>query len=208
MDYRQMSARLLARLRKETNGAVVGDMEERGLCYGRNYGVSQYAIRRVAREFGPDHEFAKYLWQQPIRELKIAAAAIAEPERITPNELKFWFSGVGNSELAENIASFVLSRTFLAAEILEHYGNSDDPQQLYAAVLSAARGNAADIPAEKIIPAVEKIAETGSLMSFRAAGLLLSKAAGAGDPQLLQYIDSLRSRTGTSYSAILNEMMI
>ncbi len=74
-----MSARLLARLRKETNGAVVADMESRGLHYHRNYGVSQHAVRTVAKEFSPDHEFAKYLWLQPVRELKLAAVTIADP---------------------------------------------------------------------------------------------------------------------------------
>lgn len=207
-DHRQMSARLLTRLRKETNGAVVGDMEEKGLCYWRNYGVAQHVVRRVAREFAPDHEFAKYLWCQPIRELKISAATIAEPDRITPDELKFWFNGIENCELAENIASFLLSRTPLTDTIFELYGNSDDPAQLYAAILAAARGDASRIRSEKIIAAVEKAAGTGSFMLLRTTGLFLSKSAAKGDSLLIQYIDSLRSHRGDNHAAILNEMMI
>ncbi len=192
MDHRSLSARLLARLRRETNGAVVADMESRGVHYGRSYGVSQHTIRSASKEFSPDHEFAKYLWQQPIRELKLAAVTIADPKRITTDELKFWFSGVENNELAENLASFLLSKTDITDSILEFYGSSPNVTEQYAAILSAARGSPENIPAELTIACAEKAAASGDPALLRAAGLLLSHAT--ANPQILKYIDSIKEQ--------------
>ncbi len=202
MEHKSLSARLLARLRKEINGAVAADMESRGVHYGRNYGVSQHTVRSVAREFAPDHEFAKYLWLQPVRELKLAAINIADPERVTENELEFWFSGVGNSELAENLASFLLSKTRITDLILELYGSSDEPSVQYAAILSAARGDPDNIPAETMIACAEEAAGSGNPALLRAAGLLLSRAAAGRNPQIIKYIYSLKNQ------ALLSEIML
>lgn len=203
MDHRSSSARLLARLRKETNGAVVADMEDRGLHYGRNYGVSQHMIRNAAKEFAPDHDLAKYLWLQPIRELKIAATTIADPQKVTADELKFWFEGATNNELSENLASFLLSRTALTDSILDLYGDSSNEMEQYAAILSAARGNPENIHAEKIITCVESAAGKGSPQLLRAAGLLLSKTA--GKPQVQEYINHIKGQE--SRRALFDEIM-
>ena len=202
MDHRSLSAGLLARLRRETNGAVVADMEDRGLHYGRSYGVSLHTVRSVAKEFAPDHEFAKYLWRQPVRELKLAGINIADPEQITIDELKFWFDGASNTELAENLASFLLSKTRYATRILELYGSSPNPAEQYAAILSAARGNTGNIPAELIVACAGEAADSENPALLRAAGLLLSRAAVNRDPLILEYIDSIEKQ------ALLDEIMI
>ncbi len=197
-----MGARLLFRLRKDTNGAVVADMEDRGVHYVRSYGVSQHTVRSVAKEFAPDHGFAKYLWEQPIRELKLAAVIIAEPEQITIEELKFWLSGADNNELAENLASFLLARTQITDRILELYGQSPNLTEQYAAILSAARGNPGCISAKDAITCAEKASSVGDPVLLRAAGLLLSKAAAGGNRQIIKYINSITEQ------ALLNEIIM
>ena len=53
MDDAALMIRLLKRLKVEMNGAVTGAMQERGIVYPLNYGVSVPTIRGIAREYGP-----------------------------------------------------------------------------------------------------------------------------------------------------------
>ncbi len=119
----------------------------------------------------------------------------------------FWFSGADNNELAENLASFLLSKTHLIDHILDFHSSSRDAAEQYAAVLSAARGNLDSIPAETIITCAEKAAGSDNPALLRAAGLLLSKAAVNENQQIRKYIDSLEKEGGKNAEALLAEIM-
>ena len=77
MDYTSRMAALLGRFRRERNGVVADTMQYRGKAYGLNYGVSLPTIRAVARAERPDSDFARFLYRQDVRELKLAAFWIA-----------------------------------------------------------------------------------------------------------------------------------
>lgn len=80
-DLTSRMVELLGRLRREMNGAVADSMRVRGRPYGLNYGVSLPTIRAIARSCPPDHAFARYLFLQDVRELRLAALTLAEPGR-------------------------------------------------------------------------------------------------------------------------------
>ena len=83
MDYTSRMAALLGRFRRERNGVVADTMQYRGKAYGLNYGVSLPTIRAVARAERPDSDFARFLYRQDVRELKLAAFWIADPVQVT-----------------------------------------------------------------------------------------------------------------------------
>ena len=68
MDDTALMIRLLKRLKVEMNGAVTGAMQERGIVYPLNYGVSVPTIRGIAREYGRSHSHALLLYRQQVRE--------------------------------------------------------------------------------------------------------------------------------------------
>ena len=88
---------LLGELRREMNGAVVDSMREKGIEYALSYGVSIPTIRALARQYAPDDELARLLYQQQVRELQLAALSIASPESVTEEELPFWAKAVTTS---------------------------------------------------------------------------------------------------------------
>ena len=69
----------MGRVRREMNGAVSESMATHGQKYGLNYGVSVATIREIAATEQRDYDFAKYLYQQQVRELKLLACHLAEP---------------------------------------------------------------------------------------------------------------------------------
>ena len=97
MDFTSRMVALLGELRRERNGAVADAMRCYGAPYGLNYGVSLPTLRKLARAETPDHDFARYLYLQEVRELRLAALHIARPESLTPDEFPAWAAGIVNS---------------------------------------------------------------------------------------------------------------
>ena len=96
---------LLGKLRKQMNGAVAESMARDGQKYGLNYGVSIATIREIVATETPDYDFAKYLYKQQVRELKIAACHLAPASSVDTHEFPFWSRGIINPELAEELAA-------------------------------------------------------------------------------------------------------
>ena len=96
-------------------------------------------MRTLARACGRDHEFARYLYAQEVRELRLAAYHIAEPERLTADEFAFWGGGICNSEVAEEAAFALLGRIDAFDELFRSWCNGGTLLEGYAAVMAAAR---------------------------------------------------------------------
>lgn len=130
---------LLAAFRRERNGAVADAMRPFGVSCGLNYGVSLPTVRSIARNETPNHSFARYLWMQDVRELRLSALHLAEPARISPEEFSFWGAGIVNDELAEEAAFALLYRIELFPKLFEDWLSGDEPLLRYAALMAAAR---------------------------------------------------------------------
>ena len=158
---------LLGRLRREMNGAVADSMRVRGRSYGLNYGVSLPTIRAIARSCPPDHAFARYLFLQDVRELRLAALTLAEPRRVVAAEFDAWGAGIVNSEVAEEAAFALLSRTECVRELYAAWMAATDPLLRYAALLSAARSRS--VPVQEALAPLPALAADLSLRMGTAA---------------------------------------
>ncbi len=172
---------LLGAMRKQMNGAVADAMRYYGEKYGLNYGVSLPTLRQIANQEQPDHTLAQYLYKQQVRELRLAALHIAQPEKITLSEADFWAEGVINSEVAEEMAFAMLSKAAEAKAIIDKWSDSDDELLIYAALMAASR-NTDNINKELIIK-IESIASRYNSSRIIAQGIvaLLVAANNAGD---------------------------
>lgn len=112
---------LLNALKRQKNGEAVEFMTRRGLDYAVNYGVDMPTIKLIALDFGSDYEFAKYLFEQGVRELKLASFIVANAKDLSGGDLAFWASGLTNSELAENFGARLLSRSDALSSALEEW---------------------------------------------------------------------------------------
>lgn len=163
MDLTSRMTALLGAFRRERNGAVADSMRFYGRPYGLNYGVSLPTLRRLARAEGTDHDFARYLYRQDVRELRLAAFHIADPGRLTPEESAFWGDGLLNSEMAEEGAFALLSRAASLPTLFEQWTETgSEPLRQYAALMAAGRAaepQTAWIP--RIVETLRRAAETG-----------------------------------------------
>jgi len=142
MDYTSRMVRLLEAVRRERNGAVAATMHAYGAACGLNFGVSLPTLRAIARAEQPDHGFARYLYLQDVRELRLAALHIARPECIAEEEFAAWAAGIVNSEIAEEAAFALLSRIDGFEALFRTWTAGDEPLLQYAALMAAARRGA------------------------------------------------------------------
>ena len=180
MDFTSRMVALLGELRRERNGAVADAMRCYGAPYGPNYGVSLPTLRKLARAETPDHDFARYLYLQEVRELRLAALHIARPESLTPDEFPAWAAGIVNSEVAEEAAFAFLSRSAALPALFDAWIAAPNPLLRYAALHSAARSDL--LTAAWIAPAVEAVRRAAvcaaeTLSKPAAAPLSASSAA-------------------------------
>lgn len=175
MDFTSRMTALLREMRRERNGAVADAMRYYGAAYGLNYGVSLPTLRKIARAEPPDHDFARYLYLQDVRELRLAALHIAQPERLTVAEFSAWAAGIVNSEVAEEAAFALLSRSAALPELFPVWISSSDPLLQYAALLAASR--TPHPAAAWIVPALDAV-HRNALAEQHAASAANSASGG------------------------------
>lgn len=140
-NHTSRMAALMGRLRREMNGAVAESMQRAGVRGLLNYGVSLPTIRAIAEESGVDHSFARFLFRQQVRELRLAAATIANPQELSCEEVGEWIQGIDHTEILDEVAMRLLSR---AAEpiliyLAEHWLVGEDPMACYTALMALNR---------------------------------------------------------------------
>ena len=139
MDNTALMLQLLKRLKVEMNGAVTGAMQERGIVYPLNYGVSVPTIRDIAREYGPNHSLALLLYQQQVRELKLAALFVDDPTSVTIGQVEEWSRDFTNPEIVELTVMYLFSRATAAVDKIADWLASNDHYLQYAGLLMLLR---------------------------------------------------------------------
>ena len=149
---------LLGRVRKQMNGAVAESMATHNQNYGLNYGVSIATLREIVAQEPKDYAFAKYLYQQQVRELKLCACHIADAQQLDTHEFPFWSRGIANAELAEELAFALLSKIYDINSLMGVWSTESNEMVAYAALMAASRNErttseAAFLAAEKAVRA-------------------------------------------------------
>ena len=149
---------LLGRVRKQMNGAVAESMATHNQNYGLNYGVSIATLREIVAQEPKDYAFAKYLYQQQVRELKLCACHIADAQQLDTHEFPFWSRGIANAELAEELAFALLSKIYDINSLMGVWSTESNEMVAYAALMAASRNErttseVAFIAAEKAVRA-------------------------------------------------------
>ena len=198
MDTTSRMTALLGRMRRERNGAVADTMRSWGRPCGLNYGVSLPTVRQIARAEGRDHALARLLWQQDVRELRLAALHLADPARLW-EERTFWGAGIVDSELAEEAAFALLGLSDGFPQLFRAWIAAPQPLLRYAVLLAAARSP--QLGLEWLDPALEAVrAERDPV-----AAQWIARAAVADPPVLI--LDEATSSIDTRTEAIVQRGM-
>lgn len=201
MDNTQRMIALLGRVRKQMNGAVSESMATHGQQYGLNYGVSIATVRQIAESEAQDYSFAKYLYQQQVRELKLCACHIADPRMVDTHEFPFWSRGITNAELAEELAFALLSKIYDINSLMGVWTTESNEMVAYAALMAASRNERTTTEVSFI--AVENAIKSNPKSEYIAQGVVAllcyiasrDKSVAVGIPVLLERINDCPTKS-------------
>ncbi len=200
MDNTQRMISLLSRIRKQMNGAVSESMQRDGQKYGLNYGVSIATIREIVASEERDYDFAKYLYKQQVRELRLAACHLAEPAKVDTHEFPFWARGILNSELAEELAFALFSKIYDINSLMGIWTTESNELVAYAALMAASRNERTT--SEVAFIAVENAMRANPESTLIADGVVAllcyvasrDKSASVGIPVLIERLADSRAK--------------
>jgi len=112
---------ILRRVKPLQNRETVDSMTQRGVVYKLNLGASIVSLQQLAANYTPDHLLALKLWNKQWRETMILATMLERPEEVTENQMDFWVKQIQQTEIAEQLAMNLLSRTPFAFEKAAEY---------------------------------------------------------------------------------------
>ena len=124
------------------NGICAEQMQQYGVNYGQNFGVSWIKLRDLARRHERNYDIAERLWYMDIRETKLLATLLVPPEKFTPAQADEWKEGICTMELAEIISMTLLCKLPYAGTLSIQWINSGEPWVRLSAMHTAARAAA------------------------------------------------------------------
>lgn len=188
---------ILRRLKPEMHGAAVEDMARRGISYGLSYGVAVPVIRKVAREYAPDPALAAYLFRQDVRELKLAAVYVDNPEHVTAKQMNDWASAMPAAEIMEHAAMNLFYASPDGVGVIKEWLAGNDPLCLKGALYMAGKRASNGLDDESVLSGILDLAERRLPEKVRipqqAAVYFFTKLAGASDglrTQVTQILDT------------------
>ncbi len=105
---------LLKQLKSLSQPKAIANLAKFGITPERTFGVSLPDLRKLAKELGTDHQFAQQLWANNIRETRILASLIADPQRITEQQMEQWALDFDYWEICDQCCSNLFRYTPIA----------------------------------------------------------------------------------------------
>lgn len=198
--------RLLGAFRRERNGLVADTMHYDGERYGLNYGVSLATVRRIVRELEPqrDESFARFLAGQQVRCLQLAALHLADDTAWSQaEEAQEWLQRAQNSELAEEAAYALWSRTEWLHRLFERAVEDGEFYVCYTLIMAAAR---LPHPSVGYLEGSYRMLQRHDHRLMRqAVTALWAQTANSGTEAKQAVLARLATLEPTPYAAFLNE---
>jgi 3-methyladenine DNA glycosylase AlkD len=86
-------------------------MARYGMKTENRLGMQIPEIRRIAKETGKNHELAMELWQTGIAEARILAGMVAEPEKLTEQQMDVMVNGIDSWDIGDQTCMNLFEKT-------------------------------------------------------------------------------------------------
>jgi 3-methyladenine DNA glycosylase AlkD len=179
------------------NGEVAENMRLAGIIYKVNYGVPIPMLKDLAKPYMGDHELALELYREDIRECKILASLIADPEKLTGEQIDEWATEFTNPEIVEQVCANLLWKSeFALSRSIEWCLSSDELMRKAGLLIIARKASDTSLKEsllEPYIGIVENMAEEMTDLTQSAARFALREIA-KRSPALAAKVSETASR--------------
>lgn len=105
---------VLERLKAQSNPEAVEGMARFGINPNQTFGVKIPVLRKMAKAIGKNHVLAQELWKRDIREIRILASMVDEPEKVTPGQMDSWTESFDYWEICDQCCMNLFEKTTFA----------------------------------------------------------------------------------------------
>lgn len=105
---------IINKLESLSNPGVIAGMARYGITPENTYGVSIPNLRKIAKEIGISNKLAQQLWNTNIRETKILASMIDDPEMVTEEQIEGWVKEFNYWEICDQCCMNLFEKTKFA----------------------------------------------------------------------------------------------
>jgi 3-methyladenine DNA glycosylase AlkD len=102
---------ILEKLKSKSRKDQLKGMARYGININKRLGVSIPNIRKIAKEFGQNHEIALDLWETGYADARITAAIIDEPEKVTENQMDEWVKTIDSWDVCDQVCMNLFDKT-------------------------------------------------------------------------------------------------
>jgi hypothetical protein len=114
------------------NGEISKILCRMGILYPINYGVSIPHLRQLVADCKPNNELAFLLWEKEIRETKILASILFEPEYISMDQAFEIGRKINNQELVEQFSKNFFSKLPFLSTLMDRWISGNDWEKMLA----------------------------------------------------------------------------
>jgi 3-methyladenine DNA glycosylase AlkD len=86
-------------------------MQRFGIRFENAYGVNIPVLRKLAKEYKPNHELALELWETKIHELMLLAIFIDDYKRVTLKQMEKWVKDFASWDICDQCCSNLFDKT-------------------------------------------------------------------------------------------------
>jgi 3-methyladenine DNA glycosylase AlkD len=105
---------IIKKLKSLANPESVAGMARYGINPKKNYGISVTTLRKLAREIGKDHQLAQKLWKTGIRDARILAASIDDPQLVSEKQMEQWVIDIDSWDVCDHCCGHLFDKSQFA----------------------------------------------------------------------------------------------
>jgi 3-methyladenine DNA glycosylase AlkD len=105
---------VLDRLQSEAKPEQLTGMAKYGIMVDKRLGVSVPDMRKLAKEIGRDHKLSLDLWRTGIAEARIVAGMVADPAKLTEEQMEEWVKGIDSWDVCDQVCMNLFEKNQLA----------------------------------------------------------------------------------------------
>jgi len=110
MEYEEV----IKKLKSLSNSEAIVGMARYGITPESTYGISIPDLRKIAKEIGMSYKLAQRLWSTNIRETRILASMIEDPEIVTEEQMEGWVNEFNYWEICDQCCMNLFEKTRFA----------------------------------------------------------------------------------------------
>ena len=101
---------VLRQLKVKARPENLAGMARYGIFVEKRFGVSIPELRKTAKEIGKNHDLALELWNTGISDAMILASLVAEPEKMTEEQMDEWVSDFNSWDVCDQVCNNLFNR--------------------------------------------------------------------------------------------------